>query len=79
LIGLNSQIGCGKCQRLMDRDENAALNIVKRGLRFSPRGLVGEAVKGNENEATPILRADQASYPINRRGNRTIEPSLRLL
>lgn len=45
----------------MDRDENAALNIVKRGVKFTPVGLAGEAVKGNENasnETTLLLRVD---------------------
>ncbi len=46
----------------MDRDENAALNIVKRGLRFSPDGLAGEAVKGNLT-STVILRADASKLP----------------
>jgi putative transposase len=55
------KVYCPHCKRTMDRDENAALNIVKRGLRFKPIGLACEAMKGNENpsnEATPILRAD---------------------
>jgi hypothetical protein len=41
---------------LVDRDENAALNIVGAGLRFSPKGVANEAVKGNPK--TVILRAD---------------------
>jgi len=41
----------------VDRDENAALNIVQRGLRFKPDGLARhEAVKGNP--ARVILRAE---------------------
>lgn len=38
------KVYCHSCNRLMDRDENAALNIVQRGLRFSPNGLAGEAM-----------------------------------
>ncbi len=56
------KVWCPKCQKLTDRDENAALNIVKRGVRFAPVGLAFETVRGNENdtsnEATPILRVD---------------------
>jgi transposase len=34
----------------VDRDVNAAMNIVNAGLRFSPLGVAGEAVKGNPGE-----------------------------
>lgn len=50
------KVYCHKCNRTVDRDENAALNIVKRGLRFKPVGFVGEAVKGKGE--SPILRVD---------------------
>jgi len=51
------KVYCHKCNRTVDRDENAALNIVKRGVRFAPDGLArNEAVKGNPKEA--ILRAE---------------------
>jgi putative transposase len=52
------QVYCHKCNRLVDRDENAALNIVRAGLRFSLKGATGEAMKGNPEKA--ILRADVA-------------------
>ena len=42
----------------MDRDVNAAGNILaKAGLRFSPLGEAGEAMKGNPTQ-TVIPRAD---------------------
>lgn len=36
---------CIKCNVLVDRDENAAKNILVRGVRFAPDGLQSEAVK----------------------------------
>ena len=51
------KVYCQKCNRLMDRDENAALNIVQRGLRFSPVGLAGEAMV-KERAKAPILTVD---------------------
>jgi putative transposase len=50
------KVYCHVCNRTVDRDENAALNIVKRGLRFKPVGFAGEAVKGNGKSL--ILRVD---------------------
>ena len=50
------QVYCPKCGRLVDRDENAALNIVRAGLRFSLKGVAGEAMKGNLTRV--ILGAD---------------------
>jgi IS605 OrfB family transposase len=38
---------CPTCSIHMDRDVNAARRILHAGLRFSPLGLSGEAVKGN--------------------------------
>ena len=55
------KVWCGKCQRLSDRDENAALNIVKAGVRFAPKGKVSEVMKGNDERfkrSTLILKAD---------------------
>ncbi len=61
------QLWCQKCQRWMDRDLVAVLNISRRGwLRFdqSSKGEVGEAVKGNPEGGRQqvILRVD-ASKP----------------
>lgn len=41
------KVWCHRCMKLVDRDENAALNIVKQGLLPKPCGLAVEAVKGN--------------------------------
>jgi putative transposase len=61
------KLRCPKCGLFIDRDENAAKNIRRRGLeklfstRFSPIGLPSEAVKGNpvkELTTEVILRVD---------------------
>lgn len=51
------KVYCPKCDRTVDRDENAALNIVKRGVRFAPFGLAGEAMV-KERAKAPILTVD---------------------
>jgi len=51
------QLWCPHCGAILDRDENAARNIAAGGLRFSPNGPPGEAVKGNPT-TTVILRVD---------------------
>ena len=38
------KVYCHKCDKLMDRDENAALNIVKQGYLEKPCGLASEAM-----------------------------------
>jgi putative transposase len=38
------KVWCGNCMKLSDRDENAALNIVKKGLQRKPVGLASEAM-----------------------------------
>jgi len=48
---------CPKCEVLMDRDENAAKNILARGLRFGPFALPGEAMM-EEPPRGAILRVD---------------------
>ena len=50
------KVYCFKCNRLMDRDENAALNIVRAGVRFALKGEASEVMKGNPEKV--ILRAD---------------------
>ncbi len=54
---------CPRCDISIDRDVNAARNIVAKGggVRFTPDGppdVCKEAVKGNEATTAPILRAD---------------------
>jgi putative transposase len=44
------KVYCPHCNTVMDRDGNAALNIFSAGLRFSPVGVAGEAVKANPEE-----------------------------
>jgi len=51
------QLWCPTCGTFLDRDENAARNIAAGGLRFSPNGPPGEAVKWNPT-TTVILRVD---------------------
>jgi putative transposase len=51
------KLWCPHCGAVLDRDENAARNIAAGGLRFSPNGPPGEAVKGNPT-TTVILGVD---------------------
>ena len=48
---------CPKCAILMDRDENAAKNVLARGLRFGPIALPAEAMMGEPPQGA-ILRVD---------------------
>ncbi|HEV2119107.1 MAG TPA: RNA-guided endonuclease TnpB family protein, partial [Candidatus Bathyarchaeia archaeon] len=66
------QLWCPYCGAILDRDENAAMSLAAGGLRFSPNGPPGEAVKGNPTP-TVILRVDggKLSQSIQRRLNRT--------
>jgi transposase len=57
------KVYCPRCSRLMDRDENASLNIVNAGLRFSLKGMAGEAVKGNPERGKVIPGADATQLP----------------
>jgi putative transposase len=57
------KVYCPRCSRLVDRDENAALNIVNAGLRFSLKGAAHEAVKGNPEREKVILRVDATQLP----------------
>lgn len=56
------KVWCNHCMKSMDRDENAAINIVKRGSFLAPYGSVVEAMKGNEQrskeESNLILQVD---------------------
>lgn len=60
---IERQVYCPRCNHVVDRDENAALNIVRAGLRFSLKGATGEAVKGNPEKA--ILQADATQLAHN--------------
>jgi putative transposase len=51
------KVWCGKCQHLMDRDENAAFNIVKKGFLLEPVGPASEAMV-KEPPQTAILKVD---------------------
>jgi putative transposase len=51
------KVYCPKCDRLMDRDQNAALNIVRAGLRFRLKGSAGEAMVKELSQAI-ILKVD---------------------
>jgi putative transposase len=63
-LGQHRQLWCEKCERWMDRDLVAVLNISRRGrvrfARSSKEGEASEAVKGNaEHDGEPlILRVD---------------------
>jgi len=50
----------------VDRDENAAVNILNAGLRFSLKGVAGEARKRNPEEqkeqAIPGVDATQLTH-----------------
>lgn len=54
---MERKVWCGKCQRLVDRDENAALNIVRAGVRFAPKGFAGEAMVPESSQGV-ILKVD---------------------
>lgn len=51
------QVFCPKCKQFVDRDENAALNIVRQGLRFKLGGFAGEAMV-KESPKGVILTVD---------------------
>ena len=53
----NRKLHCPNCNLTIDRDVNAARNILARGLRFKPVGSAGEAMVQNR-QAAPILRVD---------------------
>jgi putative transposase len=68
---------CQRCKVWVDRDVNAAVNLSKRGrsrfdrsllrpviLLAGEKGLAGEAVKGNGQTTTPILRVDASKLGL---------------
>jgi putative transposase len=52
------KVYCSHCKRLMDRDENAAYNIVQRGLRFKPDGFASEAMVKERQTPNPSSRCE---------------------
>jgi len=66
------KVYCPRCNTRMDRDENAALNIVGAGLRFSLKGVTHEAVNGNpeREKGNPPSRR----YPVNSSPEELTEP-----
>ncbi len=58
------KVYCSKCKNLMDRDVNAALNIVTRGMRFMPVGFTVEAmVKEFLYGNNPLSRCEPVNLP----------------
>jgi transposase len=49
---------CTLCGFTVDRDVNAARNILARGLRFKPDALPSEAMVKERVALTPILKVD---------------------
>jgi len=60
------KVWCGRCQKLSDRDENAALNIVKRGVILAPVGFASEAMVQEPAivSGTPESRCKQMNRQI---------------
>jgi putative transposase len=66
----NRQLHCPKCGLTIDRDVNAAKNIVARGLRFKPVGSASEAMVQEPNagqtrpKVIPKVDADQSTSKL---------------
>jgi len=54
---------CSTCGYAVDRDVNAACNILSAALRFSLKGLSDEAMKGNPM-TTVISRVDDSQSSL---------------
>lgn len=51
---------CPTCDKVVDRDVNAAMNIANAGLRFSLKGSSDEVMKGNQTTTViPVVNGDQ--------------------
>jgi putative transposase len=61
--GAGRKVHCPRCNSVVDRDENAAWNIVSAGLRFSLKGVAGEARKGNPERGQVLPGADATQLP----------------
>ncbi|HYB92559.1 MAG TPA: zinc ribbon domain-containing protein, partial [archaeon] len=49
------KVYCPECDRIVDRDANAASNILARGLRFKPFGPAVEAVNQSKEDVEQML------------------------
>jgi len=55
----NRMMKCIKCNVTIDRDINASMNILARGLRFDPDGLQSEAVKQFKDAESIAISQDR--------------------
>lgn len=71
----NRMLRCARCKLSIDRDVNAARNILARGLRFKPVGLSGEAMVKEPSQEV-ILRVDESQLTFHqRKGEMGQDPS----
>jgi len=54
----NRLLHCPNCDFTLDRDVNAARNIVARGLRFKPVGSASEAMVQEPTRPMVLLKVD---------------------
>jgi len=64
LESTNREVYCPNCKTLMDRDVNAAKNILARALRFKAVGLANEAVKGNPEQVILGVEASKLTEEL---------------